>query len=107
MTILDKALPGAIVLMEAKTASGNGEWKRWDGGEGSLHVFGTFGGTDAVKLQMSLDGGVTATDIASASWTAATATVTPSAMKGICLVRAVATISDTTSFNVIISPPGK
>lgn len=101
MALKDKLQPGAMILAEALTASGNQGWRRWPGGSGSYQVFGTFGGADSVKLQLSLDGGVTAGDITGASFTAA---AVGEFSAGMALVRAVATIADTTSINVILSP---
>lgn len=101
MAIKDTLQPGAIILMEALTASGNQGFRRWPGGTGSFQVFGTFGGSDSVKLQLSLDQGTTFTDITGASWTAA---AVGDFTAGMSVVRAVATIADTSSINVILSP---
>lgn len=102
MGLEQKILPGNLVLMEAKTETTTGEWFRWPGGSGSYQAFGTFGGADSIKLQMSLDGGETATDVTDGSFTGATV---GEFKAGICHVRAVATIADTSSLNMILGVP--
>jgi hypothetical protein len=104
MALSDIIQPGNLKLMETVTATANGEWFRWPGGSGSYFAWGTFGGSDAVKLQVSPDDGTTAIDVTAASFTA---NATGEFQAGICLVRAVATIADTSSFNVVLGVPRK
>lgn len=100
MSLKDQIPLGARVLLEDSTSSENGEWVVWSGGTGSYQAFGTFGGTDSVKLQGSLDGGTTATDIAGASWSSASV---GEFTAGSCLIRAVTTITGTSSISVVVS----
>ena len=99
MGLIDDIPLGARILLEASTSSEDGDWVEWDGGTGTYHVFGTFDG-DSAKLQASLDGGNTATDIDGASWTT---DAVGEFSAGSCLVRAVSSISGDSSINVVLS----
>jgi len=97
MTIRNRTNRGVVVMEENV-----GSDQVWPGGIGSYHVFGTFAGSDSVKLKFSGDGGSNWVDIPDASWTE-NATGEFSAGKG--MVRAVPSIAGASSINVILSPP--